>query len=337
MTRDSAIAAFRARRPSLVVLDVWLQGSPIDGLGILQTLHGEEPQVPVVMISGHGSIEMAVQAIQMGAYDFIEKPFQADRLLLVVRRALEAAQLERENVELRLRAGPEMELTGDSSIIVALRSAVEKLAPTGSRVLITGPAGAGKEVVARMIHARSRRAGGPFVALNCAILNPARFEEELFGVEAGADPGIQPRRAGVLERAHGGTMVLDEVSDMPLETQGKIVRALQDQTFERIGGSSRVKVDVRVLSTTNKDLQAEIAAGRFREDLYYRLAVVPLRVPALKERREDIPALAQHFLHRSAEAGGMPPRELSTDAVTALQAYDWPGNVRQLRNLWIGC
>ncbi len=330
---EAAIVAFRVRRPSLVVLDVWLQGSKLDGLGILQTLHGEEPQVPVVMISGHGTIETAVQAIQQGAYDFIEKPFQSDRLLLVVRRALEAAQLERENAELRLRAGPETELTGDSAAISALRTAVEKLAPTGSRVLITGPAGVGKEVVARMIHARSRRASGPFVTLNCAILNPARFEEELFGVEAGADALTHPRRAGVLERAHGGTLVLDEVSDMPLETQGKIVRALQDQTFERIGGLQRVKVDVRVLSTTNKDLQAEIAAGRFREDLFYRLAVVPLRVPALKERREDIPALARYFLQHSAETGGMPMRELSTDAVTALQAYDWPGNVRQLRNL----
>ena len=324
-----ALEAFRLRRPSLVVLDVWLQGSPLDGLGILRALHREEPHVPVVMISGHGTIEMAVSAIQEGAYDFIEKPFQSDRLLLVVRRALEAAQLARENAELRLRAGPDSELTGASHVIAQLRAQVEKVAPTGSRVLIQGPAGSGKEVAARMIHARSRRADGPFVALNCAVLNPARFEEELFGVEAGAEP----RRAGVLERAHGGTLLLDEVSDMPLETQGKIVRALQDQTFERIGGSSRVKVDVRVLSTTNKDLQAEIAAGRFREDLFYRLAVVPLRVPALRERREDIPALAQQFLLRSAELSGIAGRELSTDAVTALQAYDWPGNVRQLRNL----
>jgi two-component system nitrogen regulation response regulator NtrX len=330
---DAAVAAFRTRRPSLVVLDVWLQGSKLDGLGILQSLHQEQPQVPVVMISGHGTIETAVAAIQHGAYDFIEKPFQSDRLLLVVRRALEAAHLARENAELRLRAGPETELTGDSHVIGQLRGAVEKVAPTGSRVMIHGPAGAGKEVVARMIHARSRRAEGPFVALNCAILNPARFEEELFGVEAGADPQSQPRRAGVLERAHGGTLLLDEVSDMPLETQGKIVRALQDQTFERLGGSSRVKVDVRVLSTTNKDLQAEIAAGRFREDLFYRLSVVPLRVPSLKDRREDIPALAQLFLHRSAETAGIPGRELSTDALTALQAYEWPGNVRQLRNL----
>jgi two-component system nitrogen regulation response regulator NtrX len=330
---EEAIAAFRQRRPALVILDVWLQGSKLDGIGILEVLHREEPQVPVVMISGHGTIEMAVAAIQQGAYDFLEKPFQSDRLLLVVRRALEAANLERENAELRLRAGPEMELTGDSSTIASLRAAVEKVAPTGSRVLISGAAGAGKEVVARMLHARSRRADGPFVALNCAILNPVRFEEELFGVEAGHDPLAQPRRAGVLERAHGGTLLLDEVSDMPMETQGKIVRALQEQSFERVGGSSRVKVDVRVISTTNKDLQAEIGGGRFREDLYYRLAVVPLRVPSLRERREDIPALARHFLARSAENSGMPGRELSTDALTALQTYEWPGNARQLRNI----
>ncbi|MBV8522702.1 MAG: sigma-54-dependent Fis family transcriptional regulator [Acetobacteraceae bacterium] len=334
---DSAIAAFRARRPALVILDVWLQGSRLDGLGILQTFHSEEPQVPVVMISGHGTIEMAVAAIQQGAYDFIEKPFKSDRLLLVIRRALEAARLAQENAELRLRAGPEASLTGESHAIHALRALIEKVAPTGSRVLIQGPAGSGKEVVARMIHARSRRSEGPFVVLNCATMAPARFEQELFGVEAGPDPAAQPRRAGVLERAHGGTLLLDEVSDMPLETQGKIVRVLQDQSFERLGGSARVKVDVRVLAITNKDLHAEIASGRFREDLYYRLAVVPLKVPALKERREDVPALAQLFLTRSAESSGMPVRELSVDALAALQAYDWPGNVRQLRNLmdWV--
>ena len=261
---DAAIAAFRARRPSLVVLDIWLQGSRLDGLGILQALQSEEPAVPTVMISGHGTIETAVASIQHGAYDFIEKPFKSDRLLLVVRRALEAAKLSAENAELRLRAGAESGLIGESSAISGLRSGVERVAPTGSRVLISGPAGSGKEVVARMIHARSRRSEGPFVALNCAVLNPARFEEELFGVEAGVDATAQPRRAGVLERAHGGTLLLDEVSDMPLETQGKIVRALQDQTFERIGGNARVKVDVRVLATTNRDLQAEIAAGSAR-------------------------------------------------------------------------
>ena len=330
---DSAIAAFRARRPSLVILDIWLQNSRLDGLGILEALHVEEPQVPVIMISGHGTIETAVQAIQQGAYDFIEKPFKSDRLLLIVSRALEAAKLRRENSELRLRAGPETDLVGASAPLAQLRGAIDKVAPTGSRVLITGPAGAGKEVAARMIHARSRRADGPFLVLNCATLNPARFEEELFGVEAGADPGAQPRRAGVLERAHGGTLLLDEIADMPLETQGKIVRALQEQGFERVGGGTRVKVDVRVLSTTNRDLTAEISAGRFREDLFYRLAVVPLRVPALRERREDVPVLARHFVKRSVETTGMAARELSEDALAAMQAYDWPGNVRELRNL----
>jgi len=330
---DAALAAFRMRRPSLVILDIWLQGSRLDGLGILKALFKEEPHVPVVMISGHGTIETAVAAIQLGAYDFIEKPFKSDRLLLIIRRALEAARLGQENAELRLRAGFESNLTGHSPAITALRAAVERVSPTGSRVLISGPAGSGKEVAARMVHSRSRRSDGPFVALNCATLNPARFEEELFGVEAGADPVATPRRAGVLERAHGGTLLLDEVSDMPLETQGKIVRALQDQTFERLGGSFRVKVDVRVLATTNRDLQAEISNARFREDLYYRLAVVPIRMPSLKERREDVPDLARYFLERSAETSGMPRRELSTDALTALQAYDWPGNVRQLRNL----
>ena len=329
----AAIAAFRMRRPSLVILDVWLQGSKLDGIGILQAMLAEEPAVPVVMISGHGTIETAVTAIQHGAYDFIEKPFKSDRLLLIVRRALQAAGLARENAELRLRAGVDSELTGGSPAIGLLRGALERVAPTGSRVLISGPAGSGKEVAARMVHQRSRRAEGPFVALNCATLNPARFEEELFGVEAGVDAMTSPRRAGVLERAHGGTLLLDEVSDMPLETQGKIVRALQDQAFERLGGSQRVKVDVRVLATTNRDLQGEIGAGRFREDLYYRLAVVPIKMPSLKERREDVPELARHFLERSAETSGIPGRQLSTDAMAALQAYDWPGNVRQLRNL----
>jgi two-component system nitrogen regulation response regulator NtrX len=330
---DQALAAFRQRRPSLVILDIWLQNSKLDGLGILNAMHQEEPRVPCIMISGHGTIETAVQAIQIGAYDFIEKPFKADRLLLVVARALEAARLQREVSELKLRAGAETELVGVSSAIAQLRQAIERVAPTGSRVLIHGPAGAGKEVAARMLHARSRRADGPFVALNCATLAPARFEEELFGVEAGTDPTTQPRRAGVLERAHGGTLLLDEVGDMPQETQGKIVRALQEQGFTRIGGAQRVQVDVRVIATTSKDLQAEIGAGRFREDLYYRLAVVPLRIPPLRERRDDIPALARHFMAKSVETSGMPPRELTEDALAAMQAYDWPGNVRELRNL----
>jgi two-component system nitrogen regulation response regulator NtrX len=332
-TSDEAIAAYRARRPGLVILDVWLQGSKLDGIGILDVLHQEEPRVPVVMISGHGTIETAVAAIQRGAYDFIEKPFNSDRLLLVVRRALEAAKLTAENAELRLRAGAEPTLTGEGHGIANLKAAIERVAPTGSRVLISGAPGAGKETVARLIHAKSRRADAPFVALNCAILAPERFEAALFGVEAGADAHASPRRVGVLERAHGGTLLLDEISDMPLETQSKIARVLQDQSFERVGGGARVKVDIRVLASTAKDLAGEISAGRFREDLYYRLAVVPLRVPSLKERREDIPALAAYFLERAAETSGLPPRSLASDAIAALQAHDWPGNVRQLRNI----
>ncbi|MDG6094084.1 sigma-54 dependent transcriptional regulator [Acetobacter sp. AN02] len=327
---DAALAAFRARRPAMVIQDIWLQGSKMDGLDVLKQMKAEEPDIPVVMISGHGTIETAVSSLRFGAYDFIEKPFQSDRLLVIVQRALEASRLARENAELRLRAGPESVLFGESPAISAVRNQVERVAPTGSRVLISGAPGTGKEVAARMIHARSRRTDGPFVVLNCATLEPERFEEELFGLEGAEDV---PRRTGVLERAHSGTLLLDEVSDMPLQTQGKIVRALQDQSFERLGGSQRVRVDIRVLSTTNRDLEAEIAAGRFREDLYYRLAVVPLRIPALRERREDMPGLAQLFLRRTSEAAGLPCRELAIDAIAALQAYDWPGNVRELRNL----
>ncbi|WP_207478774.1 nitrogen assimilation response regulator NtrX [Arenibaculum pallidiluteum] len=328
---DQAIAAVKARRPSLVILDIWLQGSRLDGIEILRELKREHPHLPVIMISGHGTIETAVSAIKQGAYDFIEKPFKADRLILLVERAIEASRLRRENEELKLRAGTATELVGRASAINQLRSVIEKVAPTGSRVLVTGPPGSGKEVVARMIHARSRRADGPFVALNCAIMRPERLEIELFGTESGTEGG--PRKVGTLEQAHGGTLLLDEVADMPVETQGKIVRVLQEQSFERVGGSGRVEVDVRVLASSNRDLQAEIEAGRFRQDLYYRLAVVPVRVPALAERREDIPLLARHFMQRSAETSGLPPREFGEDAMAALQAYDWPGNVRQLRNV----
>ncbi|MBF0876969.1 sigma-54-dependent Fis family transcriptional regulator [Gluconobacter cerevisiae] len=327
---DQALELFRVHRPSLAILDIWLQGSRLDGIELLKIFQTEEPGLPTLMISGHGTIETAVSSLKLGAYDFIEKPFQSDRLLVVVRRALEAARLRRENAELRLRAGPETTLSGEGAVISAIRAQIERVAPTNSRVLISGPAGAGKEVAARMIHARSRRAEGPFIALNCATLAPNRFEEELFGLE-GEDG--QPMRRGVLERAHRGTLLLDEVADMPPETQGKIVRALQDQTFERLGGNTRVKVDIRVIATTNRDLQSEIAAHRFREDLYYRLAVVPLRIPSLRERREDIPGLARHFLDRCAESSGLPVRELSVDALAALQSYEWPGNVRELRNL----
>jgi two-component system, NtrC family, nitrogen regulation response regulator NtrX len=327
-----ALTAIRSRQPSLVVLDIWLQGSELDGLEILKIVRRELPSLPVVMISGHGNIETAVAAIKIGAYDFIEKPFKSDRLLLVVERAIEAARLKRENEELRLRAGGDEDLVGTSHAISQLRQQVERAAPTGSRILISGPAGAGKEVVARMLHTRSRRARGPFVVLNCAVMRPERLEIELFGAEPGIESSDSPRKVGTFEQAHGGTLFLDEVADMPLETQGKIVRALQEQTFERVGGS-RVEVDVRVIAATNRDLALEIAADRFREDLYYRLAVVPLRVPSLAERREDIPHLARHFMARSADTARVSPREFGEDALAALQAYEWPGNARQLRNV----
>src|SRR5438128_1422183 len=289
------------------------------------------PSVPVVMISGHGTIETAVEAIKIGAYDFIEKPFKADRLLLVIARAIEAALLRRENAELKLRAGGELDLVGVSPAVNQLRQQIERVAPTGSRVLITGAPGSGKEVVGRLLHARSRRAQGPFVPVNCAMMRPDRLEIELFGSEASNDGN--PRKIGTFERAHGGILFLDEVADMPLETQGKIVRALQEQTFERVGGSRRVEVDVRVVASSNRELSAEIAAGRFREDLFYRLNVVPIRVPPLRDRREDIALLARHFMPRGAEAARIGARDFGEDSLAALQAYTWPGNVRQLRNV----
>ena len=325
---EAALEAVRFREPSVVLLDIWLANSAMDGLELLHAFQQERPDMPVVMISGHGTIESAVWAIKAGAYDFIEKPFKTDRVLLCVERAIETAQLKRENQELRLRAGQEAELIGNSYAVQGLRQSIEKVAPTGSRVLVTGPPGAGKNVIARMLHQESRRASQPLVVLNCAIMHPERLEMELFGIADGGD-----RKPGTFERADGGTLVLDEVADMPLETQGKIVRVLQGQSFARVGGSERISVDVRVIATTNRDLRALMQAEMFREDLYYRLNVVPLRVSPLSERREDIPALVGHFMARAAESAGLPARRLSEDAITALQAYDWPGNVRQLRNV----
>jgi two-component system nitrogen regulation response regulator NtrX len=328
---DAALAALRARQPSMVVLDIWLEGSRLDGMELLDEIRKHHPTVPVVMISGHGNIETAVASIKNGAYDFIEKPFKADRLLLIIERALEAARLRRENEELRLRAGTSTELVGESAAIARIRHEIDKVAPSGSRVLITGAPGSGKETVARLIHARSRRAMGPFVILNCAAIRPERLDIELFGTEYPVDGG--GRKVGVMEQAHGGTLLLDEVGDMTVETQGKMVRSLQEQTFERAGGTTRVEVDVRVIASSTKDLNREISAGRFREDMFYRLNVVPIRVPRLTERREDIPLLARQFMQRASEVGGIHPREFSEDAIVALQSYEWPGNVRQLRNV----
>ena len=328
---DKALAEITARRPSLVILDIWLQGSGMDGMQLLDHILRDHADLPVIMISGHGNIETAVAAIKRGAYDFIEKPFKADRLILQVKHALEAARLKRENQELKVRVGPETELLGKSAAIIQLRQLIDRVAPTGSRVMIVGSSGVGKEVVARVIHARSKRASGPFVVVNCATLRPEQIEIELFGMEG--DSSGAGRKTGLFERAHGGTLYLDEISDMPSETQGKIVRVLQEQVFSRVGGNARVEVDVRVIASSNRDLQMEMQAGRVRQDLYYRLSVVPITIPSLIDWRDDIPLLAQYFLARAAETSGLPPRSLGEDAVAALQAYNWPGNVRQLRNV----
>jgi two-component system nitrogen regulation response regulator NtrX len=332
---DETLKTIAARRPTLVILDIWLSGSSMDGMQILQALRRDAPDMPVIMISGHGNIDTAVSAIKMGAYDFIEKPFKADRLILQVRHALDAARLKRENQELKFRANADYEIIGKSSAINQVRQIVERVAPTGSRVLISGPSGSGKETIARALHGASRRAEGPFVVINCATMVPDQLELELFGTEhgvgiAGGTPGC--RKIGVFEQAHGGTLYLDEVGDMPLETQSKIVRLLQEQVFTRIGGTTRVEVDVRVIASSSGDLQTDMQAGTVRQDLYYRLSVVPIKVPPLSERRDDIPVIAEHFLGRAAEASGTPLRTLGEDAMAALQAYDWPGNVRQLRN-----
>ncbi len=329
---DRALKSLAERVPNAIILDIWLQGSELDGLGILEIVQKKYPHVPVVMISGHGNVETAVTAIRMGAYDYIEKPFSAERLMIVMKRALEAAKLRHENVELRKRGSNESEIIGTSAAINTVRQTVEKVAPTNSRVLITGAPGTGKELIARLIHSRSMRGHAAFVVLNAAALTPSRIEAELFGTED-TNPNGGAEKLGLLERAHGGTLFIDEVADMPIEAQGRLLRALQEQSFERVRGNKRVSVDVRVIAATNKDLQEEITAGRFREDLYYRLNVVPLRMPSLRERRDDIAALSSHFLKRAADAMGLATRALGEDAMTVLQSYNWPGNVRQLRNV----
>lgn len=327
---EKALAEIMARRPNLIILDIWLQGSGMDGLQLLDRIVHDMPDVPVIMISGHGNIETAVAAIKRGAYDFIEKPFKADRLVLQVRHALDTARLRRENQTLKVRAGAETDMIGKSAAISQVRQIVDRVAPTGSRVMIVGPSGSGKEIVARALHENSKRAAGPFIVINCAVLRPDQIEMELFGVEGDAS-GVG-RKVGLFEQAHGGTLYLDEVGDMPLETQSKIVRVLQEQVFTRVGGTTRVEVDVRVVASSNQDLQAQLQSGKIRQDLYYRLSVVPIIVPPLSDRREDIPLLSQYFLNRAAEASGLAPRVLGEDAMAALQAYAWPGNVRQLRN-----
>ncbi|NQU57943.1 MAG: sigma-54-dependent Fis family transcriptional regulator [Rhodospirillales bacterium] len=330
-----ALESIHTRQPSLVILDIWLQDSELDGMEILDVIKTEYPDLPVVMISGHGNIETAVSAVKKGAFDFIEKPFKTDHMMVILERAVETARLRRENIELRQKVVEEEEadLIGNSAAVSQLRMAIEKVSPTGSRVMISGPPGSGKEIVARQLHAHSSRSQDPFVVLNCATMHPERLEMELFGVEAGFDGEGAPARIGTFEKAHGGTLFLDEVADMPLETQGKIVRVLQEQSFTRVGGSHPVEVDVRVLSSSNKNLEEEMAAGHFREDLFFRLNVVPLKIPSLAERAADIPEMVSHFMEIGAQKAGLPARILREDTLAALQAYEWPGNVRQLRNL----
>ena len=327
---DDALSSIVTRRPNLIFLDIWLQGSRLDGLQLLDAVKQEYPELPVVMISGHGNIETAVAAIKHGAYDFIEKPFKADRLVLVADRALEASRLRREVKQLRQASPTATVLVGKSVAINQLRQTVEKVAPTNSRILIIGPSGAGKELAARAIHHASARANGPFIVLNAAAVTPERMETELFGVDQ--SNGSEGRKFGALEEAHGGTLFIDDIADFPRETQNKILRVLVDQTFQRVGGGAKIAVDVRIVSSTARNLEGEIAAGKFREDLYHRLSVVPVRVPALAERREDIPELVEFFMDQISQATGLPKRKIGEDAMAVLQSHDWPGNVRQLRN-----
>ncbi|MEL7100043.1 MAG: sigma-54 dependent transcriptional regulator [Pseudomonadota bacterium] len=326
---DDAMAALNAEAPGLMILDIWLKDSRMDGIDILKTVKRDNPDVPVVIISGHGNIEIAVAAIKQGAYDFIEKPFNIDQLLVVIRRAMETSRLRRENQSLKRSEVREARMIGESAAYKALVAQLDKVTKSNGRVMLTGPAGSGKEVAARYIHAQSNRASSPFVTVNCAGVAPDRMEETLFGRES-AERGIE---AGLLEQAHGGVIYFDEVADMPLGTQSKILRVLVDQSFTRVGGTDKVRVDLRVISSTGRDLSAGIAAGTFREELYHRLNVVPIAVPSLEERREDIPVLAQHFIEEMNATQGLPARTLSDEATALMQTMGWPGNVRQLKNL----
>ncbi len=326
---DDALASVATRRPNLIFLDIWLQGSKLDGLQLLEIFKAEHPEIPVVMISGHGNIETAVAAIKHGAYDFIEKPFKADRLVLVADRALETSRLKREVKQLKQMAPLPSSLIGRSGVMSQLRQAIDRVAPTNSRVMIVGPSGAGKELAARTMHQLSARANGPFIVINAAAITPDRMEIELFGVEQNDSDRASSARSKTRMAAR---LFIDDVADLPRETQNKILRVLVDQTFQRVGGSTKVAVDVRIVASTARNLEALIAEGAFREDLYHRLSVVPIRVPALSERREDIPDLIDYFMDQISQSTGLPKRRIGEDAMAVLQSHSWPGNVRQLRN-----
>ncbi|MCA3508500.1 MAG: sigma-54-dependent Fis family transcriptional regulator [Rhodobacter sp.] len=326
---DSCMAEINAEAPALMILDIWLKDSRMDGIDILKTVKRSNPDVPVVIISGHGNIEIAVAAIRQGAYDFIEKPFNIDQLMVVVSRAMETSRLRRENSDLRRREVSAAEMLGNSTAFKGLKTQLEKVAKSNGRVMLTGPAGCGKELAARFIHAQSNRAAAPFVSVSSATIEPERMEEVLFGRES-AERGIEQ---GLLEQAHGGVVYFDEVAEMPLGTQSKILRVLVEQQFSRSGGTDKVRVDLRVISSTTRDLKQDIVQGRFRQELYDRLNVVPIAVPALEDRREDIPELARHFVSMFHRTQGLPARELTPEAEAMLQTMQWPGNVRQLRNV----
>jgi two-component system nitrogen regulation response regulator NtrX len=326
---DEAMAAVNAEPPALMILDIWLKDSRMDGIDILMNVKRGNPDIPVVIISGHGNVEIAVAAIKQGAYDFIEKPFNIDQLMVVITRAMETSRLRRENSELRRRDMTSSEMIGQSQAYKAMRVQLDKVTRSNGRVMLTGPAGCGKEVAARFIHAESNRAGAPFVSVSAASIEPDRMEEVLFGRES-RERGVEP---GLLDQAHGGVVYLDEVADMPPITQSKILRVLVDQQFTRVGGTDKVRVDLRVISSTTRDLKVEIGAGRFRQELYDRLNVVPIAVPSLEERRDDIPVLAAHFVDLVHRTQGLPLRSLSKEAEAHLQTMSWPGNVRQLRNV----
>jgi two-component system nitrogen regulation response regulator NtrX len=333
---DGALKSLAQRVPSLVILDIWLQGSELDGLGILELCQERYPFLPIIMISGHGNIETAVNSIKMGAFDFIEKPFEAEHLLHVISKAHELYNLRRENEELKMRGGTEKTLIGNSPAISLIRSTIDKVAPTNSRVLITGEEGTGKEVIARMIHDKSPRANAPFIMFNAATIHHAQIDAELFGIES-SNPGGGAEKLGLFERAHGGTLFIDEVADMTRETQSKFLKALHDQSFIRVKGSTKVSIDVRVIASSSRNLQEEMQRGNFREDLYYRLNVVPIQMPSLRERREDIPELCDYFMQQAAKASGVSKRAFTADAMAMMQSYGWPGNIRHLRNVieWV--
>ena len=328
-TSDECMAEIATNPPALMILDIWLKDSNMDGIDILKSVKRDHPDIPIVIISGHGNIEIAVAAIKQGAYDFIEKPFNIDQLMVVIRRAMETSKLRRENLELKRGEVSNIDMLGDSAAFRTLKLQLDKVTKSNGRVMLTGPAGSGKEIAARYIHANSNRANAPFVTVSSASVEPDRMEEVLFGRE-GSSRGIEK---GLLEEANGGVIYFEEIADMPLGTQSKILRVLVDQRFQRVGGNDKVQVDLRVISSTNRDLNAAIEVGTFREELFHRLNVVPIAVPSLEERREDIPVLAEYFIDMFNKVQGLPLRKLSDDARALLQTMLWPGNVRQLKNV----